>query len=379
MVFSRVLTIGILTSTTIALTLRHIHFKPTSLRRSTLMSQFASYQTAASSDPVRRLPRVLSIQSHTVHGYVGNKASTLPLQCLGYHVDAVNTVTLSNHPGYGGGAKGKSLDEDSFKEIMDGLEANDLLQYDVVLSGYMRSDKVMISAAEYIRNMRKVKPNMFYVCDPVLGDNGRFYVPSELRDVYLQHLIPQATVITPNQFEAETLTGIKIDSILTAQQACLKFHALGVPICILKGIQLPDNLYAILISISSPFSFHGVEIMPDSLQNSFFQINVNQISSRTFSGCGDLFSSLTAGMLYQAMGTCTNPGEQELEHDVCASMERVVATMSHVLSTTQLMESKELCIVESIDTFRGLRPAVFNDAIVSEYPQISAGILLSLV
>lgn len=28
--------------------------------------------------------RVLSIQSHVVHGYVGNKAAAFPLQVLGY-------------------------------------------------------------------------------------------------------------------------------------------------------------------------------------------------------------------------------------------------------------------------------------------------------
>ena len=39
--------------------------------------------------------RGLSIQSHTVHGYVGNKAATFPLQCLGVNVDAINTVTTN--------------------------------------------------------------------------------------------------------------------------------------------------------------------------------------------------------------------------------------------------------------------------------------------
>jgi pyridoxine kinase len=66
--------------------------------------------------------RVLSIQSHVVHGYVGNypqssalvvcssagdspsellgnKAATFPLQLLGWDVDAVNTVQFSNHAG----------------------------------------------------------------------------------------------------------------------------------------------------------------------------------------------------------------------------------------------------------------------------------------
>ena len=39
--------------------------------------------------------RVLSIQSHVVSGYVGNKSATFPLQLLGFEVDAINSVQVS--------------------------------------------------------------------------------------------------------------------------------------------------------------------------------------------------------------------------------------------------------------------------------------------
>lgn len=38
--------------------------------------------------------RVLSIQSHVVHGYVGNKCAIFPLQLLGFDVDPVMTVQV---------------------------------------------------------------------------------------------------------------------------------------------------------------------------------------------------------------------------------------------------------------------------------------------
>ena len=44
-------------------------------------------------------PRVLSIQSHVVHGYVGNKCAVLPLQLHGFDVDPINSVQFSNHTG----------------------------------------------------------------------------------------------------------------------------------------------------------------------------------------------------------------------------------------------------------------------------------------
>jgi hypothetical protein len=37
------------------------------------------------------LPRVLSVQSHVVSGYVGNRAAVFPLQMLGFDVDFVNS------------------------------------------------------------------------------------------------------------------------------------------------------------------------------------------------------------------------------------------------------------------------------------------------
>ena len=46
-----------------------------------------------------------------------------------------------------------------------------------------------------------------YVCDPVLGDHGKLYVPAELVEIYKKDVVPLATLLTPNQFELELLNG----------------------------------------------------------------------------------------------------------------------------------------------------------------------------
>jgi pyridoxine kinase len=46
-----------------------------------------------------------------------------------------------------------------------------------------------------------------YVCDPVLGDGGKLYVDKSLIEVYRDEVVPLASIVTPNQFEAEILTG----------------------------------------------------------------------------------------------------------------------------------------------------------------------------
>jgi pyridoxine kinase len=42
-----------------------------------------------------------------------------------------------------------------------------------------------------------------------MGDEGKLYVPEELVHVYREKVVPLASMLTPNQFEAEKLTGLR--------------------------------------------------------------------------------------------------------------------------------------------------------------------------
>ena len=68
----------------------------------------------------------------------------------------------------------------------------------------------MLAIVEAIDRIREKSPDIRYICDPVLGDDGKFYCPRELVNLFKTSLIPKAWLITPNQFEAEQLTGIEI-------------------------------------------------------------------------------------------------------------------------------------------------------------------------
>ena len=54
------------------------------------------------------------------------------------------------------------------------------------------------TVARLVRKLRTYNPNLVYVCDPVLGDNGRLYVPAELTTIYREEIVPLATLLTPN-------------------------------------------------------------------------------------------------------------------------------------------------------------------------------------
>lgn len=59
----------------------------------------------------------------------------------------------------------------------------------------------------------------------VLGDDGRLYVPAENVDIYREEVLPLATMITPNQYEAELLSGVTILTEEDAVRACVVLHS----------------------------------------------------------------------------------------------------------------------------------------------------------
>ncbi|KAL7190775.1 hypothetical protein ACSBR2_022953 [Camellia fascicularis] len=226
--------------------------------------------------------RVLSIQSHTVQGYVGNKSAVFPLQLLGYDVDPINSVQFSNHTGYPT-FKGQVLNGQQLWELIEGLEANDLLFYTHLLTGYIGSVSFLNTVLEVISKLRSVNPKLTYVCDPVMGDEGKLYVPPELVAVYREKVVPVASMLTPNQFEAEQLTGLRIVSEQDGLEACNILHAAGPPKVVITSISIDGNLRLI--------GSHQKEKGQSPEQ---FKIMIPKIPAY-FTGTGDLMTALLLG------------------------------------------------------------------------------------
>lgn len=191
------------------------------------------------------MTQILSIQSHVTHGYVGNKAAVFPLQLHGFDVDAVNTVSLSNHSGYPV-IKGHRMDLTEFTNIVDGLRANNFLpDYAYVLTGYINNAEIIqhiealvkeINTARVAAGKAKVK----YLCDPVMGDDGRLYCKDEVIEAY-RKILAVADVATPNFFEAQVLSGIEVVDLASACAAADWFHAQGTATVIIKSFPVPGD------------------------------------------------------------------------------------------------------------------------------------------
>ncbi|KAL6007449.1 hypothetical protein ACLOJK_032946 [Asimina triloba] len=122
---------------------------------------------------------------------------------------------------------GQVLNGQQLWDLIEGLEANSLLYYTHLLTGYIGSASFLNTVLEVVDKLRSVNPQLIYVCDPVMGDEGKLYVPRELVDVYREKVVPVASMLTPNQFEAELLTGFRIHSESDGLEACNVLHAAG--------------------------------------------------------------------------------------------------------------------------------------------------------
>lgn len=262
--------------------------------------------------------RVLSIQSHVVSGYVGNKCSTFPLQLFGFDVDAINSVQFSNHTQYKS-FHGNRLQENELRELYKGLKENNINTFSWILSGYCGDCSFLREISRVISDARSVNPSLRYICDPVLGDDGEFYVPANLVDIYKDHIIPIADVVTPNSFELEKLTNVPV----TNEESCLcamkRLHQFGPSIIVTtSGILSPDE------PDTTFYCYASERIVSEACSEEklrCFRFEVPIIRGN-FVGTGDVFTALLLAWL------------DDKNLDLCSAVCKVLVSMQILLRRT---------------------------------------------
>lgn len=119
------------------------------------------------------------------------------------------------------------------------------------------------------------------VVDPVLICKGQEPgVALDTDNALREKILPLATVITPNVFEASTLAGIEITDLDSLKEAARIIHGHGVPAVVAKGgVELPGT--------------EAVDILYDG--EDFTEYRVPKIGSERVSGAGcTLAAAITA-------------------------------------------------------------------------------------
>jgi len=249
-----------------------------------------------------------------------------------------------------------------------GLEKNNLLlKYSCVLTGYIGSAsflRCVLKLVEKLRSRAKAtnsssNDKFRYFCDPVMGDNGKLYVPKELVEIYKKEVIPHVSVLTPNQFELELLTDMKITSLSDAKVAFEKLHNQGVDAIILTSSNISvntntdENRKPSVVSSSdndhtdAPGSRNYLIASYKRLSTETSQVG-NKIYVASFpvipghyTGTGDLISALLLAWTTR------------LDDDLSLAIRKALATMQSVLKRTHeakekgLNETGELLLIQS--------------------------------
>lgn len=221
---------------------------------------------------------ILSIQSFVTYGRVGNRAAAFALERLGHEVWPVNTVTYSNHPGFGS-HKGGVHHPDDLRDIIGELEARGALpDCRAVLSGYLGDPGTGEALLEAVDKVRQANPEALFILDPVMGDDDKgLYVDSELQKFFKDTAVARADVLMPNAWELSQLTDMEIDDVEAAGEAAKKILAQGPSAVVVTGLRHDDEVSVLLVAGDQAFQATTPWIDVDSR------------------GAGDLFAAMFLG------------------------------------------------------------------------------------
>lgn len=173
-------------------------------------------------------PRVLTIAGSDVSGGAGLEADLKMFDEYGTFGTAVVTCIVTFDPKASFDHVITFIDTDVIiRQLESTLAVHD---FSVIKSGMLGSvDSALALAARLREN------ELPYVFDPVLVCKGSGTMV-DLKDLFVENLVPLATVITPNLEEAATLTGREtIDSVDGMIAAARDIKAMGAKHVVVKG------------------------------------------------------------------------------------------------------------------------------------------------
>ena len=266
---------------------------------------------------------ILSIQSSVAYGHVGNSAVSFPLMRMGVDVWPVITVHFSNHTGYDSW-RGPLLSASDLISVVRGIDERGVLgEVDAVLSGYQGGEDIGVMILEAVALVKQRNPAAVYCCDPVLGDEDRgSYVREGIADFMRQQVVPAAQIITPNQFELRSLTGMPastMDEVLNAADAA---RSLGPEVVLITSVVRQDG-------------------PPDTIEmlavdgNGAWLVSTRRLA-RTFTGSGDLTAAIFLATLLRAW-------------DLPRTLAHTAAVIYGVLKITNGLGRSELALIAAQD------------------------------
>ena len=171
---------------------------------------------------------VLSIAGTDPTGGAGIQADLKTMSAHGVFAMSVIVSVVAENT-----ARVISIEDISPKVIADQMDAvfEDIVP-DAVKVGMLSTPACMQAVAQKLRQYQP--PHV--VIDPVMyAKNGAPLMNPDAVGALIEHVLPLATVLTPNIPEAECIAKMKIESVEDMEQAARKIHQMGCQNVLVKG------------------------------------------------------------------------------------------------------------------------------------------------
>ena len=192
----------------------------------------------------------LVISSYVAASRVGAAASAFCLRRLGVEAIVIPTTVLGRHPGWGAPG-GQALEVSHLRDMWTAIKAQNL-KFDAVMTGYLAEDRHIDIAAEIISDVKTENPDAIILIDPVMGDDGRLYVPESRADALITKLLPLADIITPNAWELSFITDKPAADLETIVETLSNLNTA----CLVTSVPHGDTIGAVFVDGPARYFVH---------------------------------------------------------------------------------------------------------------------------
>ena len=219
------------------------------------------------------MKNVVTIAGSDSCGGAGIQADLKTFSALGtYGMSVITAITAQNTMGV---LMVRDLDAEIVREQIKALF--DDIEIHAVKIGMVSNIHIIDTIGDCLKNY-DTHP---IILDPVMvSKSGCHLLRPESKDKLIDVLFPLADVVTPNLYEAEVITGTKIETIKEMEQAAVRIHQLGARYVVVKGGHLSGDAVDVL--------FNGKD---------FIHMKGKRIHTRNTHGTGCTFSSAITAYL----------------------------------------------------------------------------------
>ena len=195
-------------------------------------------------------PRVLTIAGSDSGGGAGIQAALKTMLALGVHgMSVIAAVTAQNSLGVQGYWE---LPPEAVRAQLDSVLGD--IGAQAIKTGMLASSVLVETVAEVLADVTAP-----VVVDPVgVSKHGDSLLAPEAVETVKRVLLPAATVVTPNLWEVEQLTGVKVEDVGDLPRAAEAVLALGPKWALIKGGHLPGEPVDLLTDGSGEHRFTAV-------------------------------------------------------------------------------------------------------------------------